>query len=660
MFRPIVACLLFVAFLLPVRNASASELEYAYTPPQGVQAHILRPGDVALSWTDADRVALRRAGLPAPEVVTTATNVLQTSGARTSARQAASSSGWRPLLRSQWRPGIVHPRCRTLHETASVGARIDEQLRRTVAQSSSVASDDDVRVSRWVCVFDNLAQARNLMVEFALRLEPRVFEESLFVGVSTDGRNFLGRRWYAPKLDESATRWQTQRIFFPLMDRQSNPNGRIAVLWELRRPRRFSQPIGVIAGAVSVERFDPPVASCRTLDPAMTVVDAPGSGRVSKGVNLPPYPDAIASGLAGHVERLQQSGVHWVRVEWQGRAGNGVRAATLSGRAAQLGYIDLKHYDILLALLCSGEPEIAVLALLDYATSPDDGWRHRPKQARYRAAFVEQAEFLARYYGDRVRAWEIWNEPDHSNTYLPPAEFARLLAAAASAIKRVAPDALIVSGGLSSAGVAAAAYLRQTLSALVSTSPDAGFDVLGVHLYPTIEYRNGAQVIREPSYLYAHQPTVLARLMRVLAAAGFADLPIWVTETGWNRAGDSGNAANLACSLIAAKMVTGVEQAAYLPALFDILYKETGWSDTIPGVEKIFWYQYNDVGLTAQEAGCNDDGIAPTAVVDWWYGLYSGIDPAAGIVEPQSNRVACTFLAYPDAEAIDRCLAFGF
>jgi hypothetical protein len=193
--------------------------------------------------------------------------------------------------------------------------------------------------------------------------------------------------------------------------------------------------------------------------------------------------------------------------------------------------------------------------------------------------------------------------------------------------------------------------LRQTLAALARlVAPGAGFDVAGVHLYPGIDHC--ATPVRAPTFLYGDTPTVLVGLMRVLAAAGYADRPLWVTEIGWNRAGDSDNPATHACPCVAATLVTSVEQAAYLPQAFDILLRESAWPSTAPGVSKVFWYQYADVGVSAAAAGCGDVG----GVIDWWYGLYSGIDGDAGIREPLPNYAACTFRAWPDAAAVAACL----
>lgn len=626
-----------------------------YLPPHHIQAHIVQPGDFASPWDVADQLNLWQHGLPTPEVVTLPVNVLASPTlAHLPALPMPPPTGWTLQMTTQ-QAFATHPACWVL--SAFTGVRHEAAARlRTKLPTSTFSSPPVIgeHRRRWVCVFTNPAQATNFLVQFSLRLEARAFAESLFVGASTDGRTFWGRLWRTPPLTEHATPVQIQRIYFPLA--ATPTTGRVAMLWELHQPTQVRQPTGIHFANVGVETFTPPPARCDQLDPTLTLPGAPGNSQVSKGLNLPPYPDLTPTGLAGHVARLQALGVQWVRVEIQGRAGSAPNALTLTGRSGLLGYVDLKHYDTLFALLCHSESPIAVLGLLDNMLMPTDGWRARQSAAAYRQGFTALAAWLAHYYAERVSAWEVWNEPDHVNSYLPPGEFAALLAETGAAIRRSAPGTRIVSGGLSSVGPAAVAHLRQTLGALARLVPaSATFDVVGVHLYPSAEYCTGAQPVRDPTFLYGDAPTVLVGLMRVLAAAGYADRPLWVTEIGWNRAGESNNPATHSCACLAATLVTGVEQAAYLPQAFDILLRESAWSSTAPGVTKVFWYQYADVGVSAAAAGCGDVG----GVVDWWYGLYSGIDGNAGIREPQPNRAACTFRAWPDAAEVAACLGRG-
>jgi hypothetical protein len=76
-------------------------------------------------------------------------------------------------------------------------------------------------------------------------------------------------------------------------------------------------------------------------------------------------------------------------------------------------------------------------------------------------------------------------------------------------------------------------------------------------------------------------------------------------------------------------------------------------------VDKIFWYQYYDVGLAVPETECliQPAAASPGAsrIVDWWYGLYSGTDPAQGVTEPSPHLAACVFQAWPDTVRVAGC-----
>ncbi|MGE3913672.1 MAG: hypothetical protein AB7K36_30265 [Chloroflexota bacterium] len=66
---------------------------------------------------------------------------------------------------------------------------------------------------------------------------------------------------------------------------------------------------------------------------------------------------------------------------------------------------------------------------------------------------------LATHYKDRIRAWEIWNEPNawteqdeqgrpRGGSFIYPSNFAWVLTHAYEAIKQVRPDAIVITGGL--------------------------------------------------------------------------------------------------------------------------------------------------------------------------------------------------------------------
>jgi hypothetical protein len=144
------------------------------------------------------------------------------------------------------------------------------------------------------------------------------------------------------------------------------------------------------------------------------------------------------------------------------------------------------------------------------------------------ADFVAQA---VAFYRDRVKYWEIINEPPFFWWYPTPpgvrmpdnhpdlrrapiARYADLLHASAAAIRATDPEAQIVAG----AGFPDAAFLRR----LYALGCKDDFDIASVH------------------YLNCKHPADFSRGMRTLRAAmaeaGDAEKPIWDTENGPNGA----------------------------------------------------------------------------------------------------------------------------
>lgn len=648
------------------------------------QAHVLMPRDFSAEWTAADRQAAWDAGLPIPAVVTTTMNVFALAPPRPPALAARlqpaarGADGWQRVYGQSFDAGFPvakydgacqivtlanHPRYRWGSSAQQSFAGSRAAASPLLGLTAAAGTYPENALLQFVCLFDDLGAAQNLMVQFALRLDRGNDGDTFFAGVSRDGQTFFGRRWRnTPPAVGGAAAWAAQRLFAPTASwPEASPgveSGRVAVLWEFRSDDQRTAAQGAWLDEVAVEQYTPPpaLATCHTADPTLHVEGAPGGQPVSKGINLPPYPAHTPSGLAGHVSRLRASGVQWVRLEWQARLHMAGSVDDLHGPAALLNYVDLRHYDALLALLCAPPQPVGVLGLLDYWTLPDQSWKWagRPNDA-YRAALGEIAAFLAAYYGDRVGHWEIWNEPDYRATYLAADDYAALLTATSAAVKGAKGDAQVVFGGLGSADWVAANYFRQVVR-LLPTDP-IPYDVFAIHPYPSQEFRAGGRLIRDPSYLHYVAPTVLEPFLAILREAGHAPRPIWITEIGWNRAADSSNPETLACQAVYETMVTGAQQAAYLPQQFDILFKEVAWGPDEAAVAKIFWYQYMDVGLAVGDAACRGGRWTggPVHVVDWWFGIYSGTDWSTGVLEPQPNAVECSFRAWPDPEALRQC-----
>jgi hypothetical protein len=97
---------------------------------------------------------------------------------------------------------------------------------------------------------------------------------------------------------------------------------------------------------------------------------------------------------------------------------------------------------------------------------------------------------LASRYKGRIRAYQVWNEPNLAREWCgrppDPAAYARMLKAAYAAIKTADPNAMVISAGLSPTGTSDATalpddvYLDRFYRAMGGKS-DGYFDVLGVH-----------------------------------------------------------------------------------------------------------------------------------------------------------------------------------
>jgi hypothetical protein len=123
-------------------------------------------------------------------------------------------------------------------------------------------------------------------------------------------------------------------------------------------------------------------------------------------------------------------------------------------------------------------------------------------------------------YKDRVRAWEIWNEPNLTEFWpAPPQLFAQLMRVAWQAAKAADPTTTIVFGGLyRGANIDRIDAMFKALRAIDPNGANTFYhDVIGYHLYDG----GHCSVFDEIQYLRAFfwRPQV-------------RDKPLWITESG--------------------------------------------------------------------------------------------------------------------------------
>ncbi|MBO7722725.1 MAG: cellulase family glycosylhydrolase, partial [Thermoguttaceae bacterium] len=157
---------------------------------------------------------------------------------------------------------------------------------------------------------------------------------------------------------------------------------------------------------------------------------------------------------------------------------------------------------------------LTMLPILDY----DTDWS-RPV-VEHLDAWEEFVRTTVTRYKDRLRYWEIWNEPNlegfwHSKP--SGKQYAKLLAESSRLIRRIDPDLKVVCGG--TAGIP---------YEFIEESFDAGaceaFDVMNIH-----PYRAGATSVKTEDRFVSE----IDRVRELMGRYGAGDKPIWITEMGW-------------------------------------------------------------------------------------------------------------------------------
>ena len=139
------------------------------------------------------------------------------------------------------------------------------------------------------------------------------------------------------------------------------------------------------------------------------------------------------------------------------------------------------------------------------------------------SAFTAYVTWLATRYGAMVDAWEVWNEPDgKAGDFAQPAQYAKILCTAASALRSVDPTSSVVFGGT-------AGQDWKWISAVYDHGARSCFDVMATHAY-----NRG----RPPAYspMDGAKPwnASVEQVRRVMVENGDKDKPLWFTEAGWS------------------------------------------------------------------------------------------------------------------------------
>jgi len=163
------------------------------------------------------------------------------------------------------------------------------------------------------------------------------------------------------------------------------------------------------------------------------------------------------------------------------------------------------------------------LVILDYMTLQTVPWGGTASQWNtYITSFASRCREVAQGLSGALvhGGYEIWNEEDLTQTYVPPASYGLLLKAAYTAVKGTDPSATVVMGGLCSGDPS---YISQVMA---STNGQLYCDEVGLHPYGQRPYPDWPS----SSWGFGYMGSLIASYIRVMPAR----MPVFITEFGTN------------------------------------------------------------------------------------------------------------------------------
>lgn len=176
------------------------------------------------------------------------------------------------------------------------------------------------------------------------------------------------------------------------------------------------------------------------------------------------------------------------------------------------------------------------LSFWDKANHPG-GWEEEPGYSRFRTQeeidrYLEFVLFVVEQLGDRVRYYELWNEPDNQGfpvQYIEIPDYANLVQQVAPAIREEDPEAEIVVGSVSNLQ-----YTQDYLFRMVRSDEIMPLaDVIAWHPFygASPSYGYDAQ-FGDPRKYYYDYPSIVEAIMDTAEDHGFEG-EYYVDEMGW-------------------------------------------------------------------------------------------------------------------------------
>lgn len=251
---------------------------------------------------------------------------------------------------------------------------------------------------------------------------------------------------------------------------------------------------------------------------------------------------------------IKESGAGWVRMDF-----------VWGDIEAQKGNFNFTNYDLIVELL--EKNGIKILGILDYSAdwaSACGQWNCAPRDNQL---FVDYVKVVISRYKEKVKYWEVWNEPD-SRAYWQEQDglksYCLLLKEVYLAAKSIDPECKILNGGL--AGMLG-------VNQLYDHGAKDYFDILNIHLFESpLNLGAEKRILAYPKLAY-----------KIMKRNGDAHKKIWITESGCPGVRRGVKTRNWWMG----RNPNEGQQATWVKEVFSQLLQ-------YPAVDKVFWAFFRD------------------------------------------------------------------
>jgi len=263
------------------------------------------------------------------------------------------------------------------------------------------------------------------------------------------------------------------------------------------------------------------------LDRALPPMDAPGASLPFAGVTVQ-LAGRLPANTEARLAALRQAGFGWVRQTFDWR-----KLEPAPGR------FDWAEADALVdAITSAGLKPIAVLnGAPDWALAPADvAMDNGLAPPAHFADFAHFADAFTRRYGDRIRYYQIWDEPNIAPhwgaRHINPVEYAQMLRAVTPVIRGADDDAVVLAAALAPTVDRGHLAIDEVyfLQRMIAAGATPFFDVVAVQ-----PFGFGYNPAHPRQNLDTLNFGRVAWIRRALVEAGIGEKPIWAVRYGWNR-----------------------------------------------------------------------------------------------------------------------------